>query len=111
MATKFRYVLKIHPLVNREDIPDLPAELRADFFEVFIPILTTDPYNCEGFPYHKLKGRLKGYHALEIEWLGNPNAYRLVYRIYEKPAPKRVLIISFAEHDAAYDRAKQRTGR
>ena len=111
MATKSRYRLKIHPLVNSEDIPALPAELQADFYEVFQPILQTDPYNCDGFPHHSLKGDLTGYRALDIEWEGNPNAYRLVYRINEKPAPKRVLIVSFAEHNPAYDRAKERTGR
>ena len=31
-----------------------------------------------------------------------------VYRIYEKPAPKRVFILSFAEHDLAYEKAKDR---
>jgi hypothetical protein len=34
--------------------------------------------------------------------------YRLVYRIYEKPAPRRVVILSFGEHDPAYENAKRR---
>ena len=111
MATKPRYLLKINPLVNSEDIPALREELRADFLEVFQPILQTDPYGCDGFPHHSLKGELTGYRALEIEWESNPNAYRLVYRIYDKLAPRRVLILSFDEHDLAYDKATARVGK
>jgi hypothetical protein len=29
-------------------------------------------------------------------------------RIYEKPSPRRVLVISFAEHDPAYEKAVAR---
>jgi hypothetical protein len=36
------------------------------------------------------------------------SSYRLVYRIFDKPAPKRVEVLSFAEHDPAYERAKAR---
>ncbi|MDJ0689275.1 MAG: hypothetical protein QNJ41_12270 [Xenococcaceae cyanobacterium MO_188.B32] len=43
---------------------------------------------------------------MEIDW--NRISYRLVYRIYKKPAPKRVFILSFAEHDPAYEKAKNR---
>jgi len=111
VATKPRYLLKINPLVIREDLPLFPEELQTDFEAVFQPILQTDPYKCEGFPHHLLKGELAGYYALEIEWEGNPNSYRLVYRIYDKPAPRRVLIISFGEHDPAYDKAKTRARR
>jgi hypothetical protein len=53
-----------------------------------------------------LVGKLKGCRALEIDC--NGLAYRLIYRIFEKPTPKRVLILSFAEHDDAYEQAKQR---
>ena len=109
MAT--RYLLKINPLVLSEDIPTLPEQLQIDFLEVFQPILQTDPHEFEGFPWHSLKGDLAGYRALEVEWEGNPNAYRLVYRIYEKPAPRRILIISFAEHDPAYEKAKNRASK
>jgi hypothetical protein len=48
---------------------------------------------------------------LDISWEGNPNAYRLVYRVYEKPAPRRVLVLSFDEHDLAYEKAKARAER
>jgi len=103
-----RYLLKINPLVLSEDIPALPEQLQTDFDEVFQPILQADPLRCEGFPWHTLKGDLLGYCALEVEWDGNYNAYRLVYRVYKKPAPRRVLILSFAEHDPAYEKAKVR---
>jgi len=73
--------------------------------------LQTEPYKCEGFPHHALKGELAGYYALGIEWEGNPNAFRLVYRIYDKPAPRTVAIISFDKHDPAYDKAKNRARR
>jgi hypothetical protein len=68
--------------------------------------LKADPYRCGGFPNHALKGKLRGYRALEIDW--NQVFYRLVYRIYEKPPPRRVLVISFAEHDPAYEKAVAR---
>jgi Txe/YoeB family toxin of Txe-Axe toxin-antitoxin module len=38
----------------------------------------------------------------------NNQQYRLVYRIYDKPIPKRVKIISFDVHDPAYEKAQQR---
>ncbi len=37
-------------------------------------------------------------------------AYCLVYRIYDSPAPKRVVVLSFAEHDPAYESAIARKG-
>ena len=70
---------------------------------IFCPL---DPYKTLGFPSHSLIGKLRGFRALEIDW--NQISYRLVYRIYEKPSPQRVIIVSFAEHDDAYFLAKQR---
>lgn len=89
----------------------MPIELQADFVEIYQPVLQIDPYRCEELPSHRLKGDLSGYRALEVEWEGNPNAYRLVFRIYEKPTPRRVLVVSFAEHDSAYSKAKARTAK
>jgi hypothetical protein len=43
-----------------------------------------------------------------LEILYDEAEYRLVYRIYEKPTPKRVRVISFDIHDPAYEKAKQR---
>ncbi len=34
--------------------------------------------------------------------------YRLVYQVRDSPAPRRVVVISFDEHDAAYQKAKMR---
>ena len=109
MATK--YQLKIHPKVFAEDIPNLPEDLKTDFDEIFKPVLQFDPHNCDGLSCHLLTGKLKNWQALEVEWEGDPNAYRLVYRIFDKPAPRHVEIISFAPHDPAYDNAKVRLGR
>ena len=106
MGTKSKYRVKLNQLVKEKDLPELPPELRQDFQDICNSIFVEDPYNCFGFDSHNLKGDLKGYRALEIDY--NGISYRLVYRIYEKPAPKRVLIVSFAEHDPAYERAKER---
>jgi mRNA interferase RelE/StbE len=109
MASRSKYLLKSHQKFRSEDLPALPDELRALYEEFYKVILSEDPYNCKGFPNHALKGRLDDYRTLEIDW--NGVSYRLVYRIYESPTPKRVFIISFEEHDPAYDKAKERTGR
>ena len=110
MATQSKYEVQVHPLVYSQDLLGLPEQLQ-DEFPFYQQILTIIPQNPSRVPSHNLKGRLTDYRALDIEWEGNPNAYKLVYRVYEKPAPRRVVIISFAEHDLAYDRAKERTGR
>jgi mRNA-degrading endonuclease YafQ of YafQ-DinJ toxin-antitoxin module len=88
--------------VTREDALDLPALLREDLPR-YQQILALDPYKTRKVPSHRLKGELTGYRALEINW--NGVAYRLVYRIYDTPSPRRVLVLSFAEHDPAYERA------
>ena len=67
-----------------------------------LSLLQTNQY----FPNHSLKGDLANYRALEIDW--GDFAYRLIYRVIESPFPKTVRIISFDEHDPAYDSAKQR---
>lgn len=110
MATQSRYDVQVYQLVYAQDLPELPNLLQDDFL-FYQKVLTVSPQNPSRVPSHSLKGRLTDYRALDIEWEGNPNAYKLVYRIYEKPAPKRVVIISFAEHDPAYDKAKDRSGR
>ncbi|MFB2898185.1 hypothetical protein ACE1CI_35155 [Aerosakkonemataceae cyanobacterium BLCC-F50] len=109
MATKSNYLFQKHPKIDSEDLPALPMELQEDFSEIYKPILMVDPFRCGGFPNHALEGRLKNYRTLEIDW--NGISYRLVYRVYESPAPKRVYVVSFAEHDPAYDKAKERIGR
>jgi hypothetical protein len=109
VATKSNYLFQKHPQIESEDLLTLPTELQEDFRELYKPILITDPYRCGGFPNHALSGRLKDYRTLEIDWEGI--SYRLVYRVYESPTPKRVLVVSFDEHDPAYEKAKQRTAR
>jgi mRNA-degrading endonuclease YafQ of YafQ-DinJ toxin-antitoxin module len=89
-----------------EDIPLLPEVLQQDLEAFCNSLFVEDPYGCFGLPSHSLKGQLRGYRALEIDW--EQISYRLVYRVYEKPAPRRVLILSFAEHNAAYEKATQR---
>jgi mRNA interferase RelE/StbE len=111
VGIKSRYRVQVNPLFYREDLSLLPKELQEDFEDFSKSIFVEDPYDCFGLPHHKLSGKLKDCIALEIEWDGNPNAYRLVYRVLEKPAPRRVEILSFAEHDPAYEKAKERLGR
>lgn len=106
MGTKSKYQVKVNHLVREVDLPQLSSELRQDFQDICNSIFVEDPYNCFGLNSHNLKGDLRGCRALEIDW--NGISYRLVYRIYEKPAPKRVFVLSFAEHDPAYEKAKER---
>jgi hypothetical protein len=40
---------------------------------------------------------------LEIDFEGT--SYRLVYRVYNSSSPRYINIISFGEHDLAYERA------
>ena len=103
MAFKSRYLIKTHRLVEAEDLPELTSELREIFSDLRESVLILDPYRCLGLPSHALKGQLSSCRAIEIDW--NGMAYRLVYRIYDAPAPRRVLVLSFAEHDPAYERA------
>ncbi len=103
-----KYLLKTHSLIASQDLPILPESLQQAFMDICQAVLPIDPYDCLGLPNHPLKGKLTHYRAIELDWEGN--CYRLVYRIYETPSPKRVLVVSIAEHDAAYERAQQRKG-
>lgn len=106
MAT--RYQLKIHPQVISEDLPALPKDLQVDFQKIFKPVLQLDPHNCASLPCHDLKGKLLNCKALEVAFEGDKNEYRLVYRIFEKPSPRHVAILSFGKHDLAYEMAQAR---
>lgn len=103
------YKIQIHPLVSTEDLPTLPEQLQIDF-GMYRLLLAKNPQNPR-LSSHNLTGELLGYRALEVEWEGNLNAYRLVYRIYDKPAPRRVLVVSFAKHDSAYRKARARANK
>jgi len=104
------YKIQIHPAINSEDLPTLPEQLKVDF-ALYQLVLAKNPQKPSRLLSHNLTGNLSGYRAIEVGWSGNYNAYRLVYRVYEKPAPRRVLILSFAEHDPAYEKAKARIGK
>ena len=82
MATPSRYQVKLHSLVTLEDLPMLPESLKKDLDDFCRSLFVEDPYGCFGLASHSLKGQLKGYRALEIDW--NQTSYRLVYRIYRK---------------------------
>jgi len=103
VGIKSKYQVKTRQEVRQADLPILSQGLQEIFWDICDAVFVVDPYNCSGFPNQVLKGKLKGYRALEIDWEGV--AYRLVYRVYEKPSPRRVLVISFAEHDPAYEKA------
>ena len=91
-----------------DDIKHLPSELRDLFFGDIKRSLNDNPEKPKKFKNHDLFGKLSGYLALEIPWGNDPNAYRLVYRIVDSPAPRYVKIVSFAEHDPAYKLAALR---
>ena len=105
ITKKQKYRVSFHPLVGVEDLPLLPQALRDDIAD-FQLTLSIDPYKTNELSSHDLRGDLRHYRALEIDY--NGVCYRLVYRVYESPTPKRVQVISFAEHDLAYERAKER---
>ncbi|MBD2152526.1 hypothetical protein H6F44_20740 [Pseudanabaena sp. FACHB-1277] len=88
-----------------EDLPLLPEFLQNDLAKYQF-VLAIDPVQTQGVPSHDLRGDLRHYRALEIDY--NGVSFRLVYRVYESPTPKRVQVISFAEHDLAYEKAKER---
>lgn len=98
--------MRSHPLVKKQDLPNLPEGLREGFDLAIVPALRIDPYGCNGIPSHDLERELTGWRALEIVECGE--AYRLVYRVDDSPQRMVVDIISFDLHDAAYDKAKER---
>ena len=101
-----KYIVQPKPEVISQDLPALPPELETAFKEEYTPILAADPIKCSGYPNHALEGRLKGYRTFDIDF--NGVSYRLVYQIRDSPAPRRVVVVSFDEHDPAYEKAKMR---
>ncbi len=104
-----RYLVQLQHRVRTEDLPALPDGLVAEFWDTYAYVLTVDPKGCSGYPSHDLRGRLTGYRALEIDFEDTP--YRLVYRVCDSPAPKRVEVVSFDVHDSAYEKAVERLGK
>jgi mRNA-degrading endonuclease YafQ of YafQ-DinJ toxin-antitoxin module len=95
-VAKSKYQLQIDNQAINEDFPMLPIELLEDFANVIKPLLQLDPLNCCGtYSSHALLGKLQGYRALEIDF---DKVYRLVYRIYEKPAPPMKMLSDGKSH-------------
>jgi mRNA-degrading endonuclease RelE of RelBE toxin-antitoxin system len=101
-----KYLLQVHPAVEKEDLPKLAEQLQKDYQTLFKAILQTTPEDGGQLKCHQLFGKLRGYNALEICYGGDQ--YRLIYKIHKKPAPLRVRIISFDIHDPAYEKAQAR---
>jgi mRNA-degrading endonuclease YafQ of YafQ-DinJ toxin-antitoxin module len=102
---KSLYAVQENQLAIQQDIPKLPIQLQA-LYPSLKQLLSINPLYTSQFPNHALKGDLANYRALEVDW--DDSAYRLVYRVVDSPFPKTVRIISFDEHDPAYDSAKER---
>ena len=96
------YKLVLHHHIQSEDLVLLLEELQKKFIQ-YQKVLKIDPYQTKGMSSHNLQGNLKNYRALEIDFEGT--SYRLVYRVYNSSSPKYINIISFGEHDLAYERA------
>lgn len=107
VATENNYRVRLHSEVTQIDVPELPLGLQQDLARYQQALALGERKLCR-IPNHALRGQLRGYRALEIDWEGT--AYRLVYRVYEAPTPRRVVVLSFAEHDRAYERAIARRG-
>ena len=103
---KSLYAIQENQLVIQQDIPKLAVPIQK-LYPSLKQLLSTSPLQTnQYFPSHALKGDLANYRALEVDW--DDSAYRLIYRVVDSPFPKTVRIISFDEHDPAYDSAKQR---
>jgi mRNA-degrading endonuclease YafQ of YafQ-DinJ toxin-antitoxin module len=96
------YKLVLHHHIQSEDLVLLLEELQKKFIQ-YQKVLKIDPYQTKGMSSHNLQGNLKNYRALEIDFEGT--SYRLVYRVYNSSSPRYINIISFGEHDLAYERA------
>ncbi len=92
-----KYRIKLHPLLESDDIVALPSRLKVELDDI-LAMLSQSPYTA--LPTHQLKGRLTGKMAAELEYDGE--AYRLVYQVHDKPAPRWLYIISVGLHDLAY---------
>lgn len=106
MDTSIKFYVWVHPKVRKDDLPNLPPKLKDDFDELFLKVLATDPYTRRGLPGHSLERELDGHDTIDIKYLGE--AYRIVYRIDDRPQAMRVDLYSFDRHDSAYDKAKSR---
>ena len=67
VTKKPKYRVTLHPLVGVEDLPLLPEFLRDDLAKYQF-VLAIDPVQTQGVPSHNLRGELRHYRALEIDY-------------------------------------------
>lgn len=89
------YRLVYHPAILREDLPEIPANVRARIANAIQTRLTMEPERY-GSP---LRGTLKGYWKLRV------GDYRVVYRI----AVHEVRILAIRHRTRIYQDAFRRT--
>lgn len=107
MVIKSNYLVKRHPKIDTQDLPELPEQIKIYFEDVYCYILSIDPYNRCALSGHYLDhGRLEGLYTIDLEDI-DEYSYRVVYKISELNK-KEVFIISIDRHDAAYKKAKER---
>lgn len=108
-----KYDLCIHPELMGVDLESvfLPGPLKENF-NTYCSIFRIGPDNFNSYPglkTHSLnKRKLQGYNALDIEWNGNPDAFKLVYKMPEYHKSNTIRLISFSSHNEAYDSAEER---
>jgi len=109
------YEVRYHPYFKSKDLNKLLPFLIEDFTEIYYPDLQNSPYpGTSRVRKHRLLNKpLDGYYAVEVDWseefedVISSEKYRIVYSIDE--VTKTVYIISFDDHNPAYDSAKERT--
>ena len=90
------YLLRYHPRVAEDDLPDIPANLHARIARSIDGRLTSDPARY-GVP---LRGTLKGY------WKVRVGDYRVVFKI----AGQEVWILTILHRRDVYDAVATRLG-
>jgi len=103
LKRRISYSVSIREEVFEIDLLELPVFLRR-LLDRLKPLFRADPYRLQDrLETHTLRGKLSGFRAVEIN-LDDDLSYRLVYQI----EGKTVRVYSLAEHDSAYERAKDR---
>ena len=109
------YDIYLHPCIRSQDLERLPPSLIEAFNKVYYPDLEKTPYpGTSKVKKHRLPDKpLDGYYAIEIDWKEEfeGDIFKLCYRIVYSidSTNKRVYVISYGDHNPAYDSAKQRT--
>jgi len=89
------YVLRYHPAVAEEDVPELPRNLRARVARAVEARLASAPHQY-GVP---LRGTLKGYWKLRV------GDYRVVFKV----VAGEVWIFTILHRSRVYEQATART--